>query len=156
MSLSKNISILNKKAKFEYNLLQRYIAGIQLTGTEIKSIRNNNVSISDSYCVIVNSEIWIKKMHIAKYDFGSYNNHLPERDKKLLLKKIEITKIEKILKNEGLTLIPIKLFINSKGLAKIEISVAKGRKLHDKRQYLRDKSDKIKIQKLLIDKKKGD
>ena len=96
MSLSNNISILNKKAKFEYNLLQRYIAGIQLTGTEIKSIRNNNVSISDSYCVIENSEIWIKKMHIAKYDFGSYNNHLPERDKKLLLKKIEITKIEKL------------------------------------------------------------
>jgi len=95
-------------------------------------------------------------MHIAKYDFGSYNNHLPERDKKLLLKKIEIAKIEKILKNEGLTLIPIKLFINNRGLAKIEISVAKGRKLHDKRQYLRDKSDKIKIQKLLIDKKKGD
>ena len=138
MSLS-TINIKNKKASFEYTFLERFTAGIQLTGTEIKSIRNAKVSIAEAYCHILNHELFIKGMHIAEYDPGSYNNHDPLRERKLLLNKAELVKIEKKLKNKGLTVVPIRVFINEKGYAKIEIALAQGKKLHDKRDSLKEK-----------------
>jgi SsrA-binding protein len=136
------INIQNKKARFEYELLEKYIAGIQLTGTEIKSIRNGKASITEAFCVFSNGEVWIRNMHIAAYEQGSYNNHQPRSDRKLLLNRKEINKIEKFLKDKGNTLVPLRMFISEKGWAKIEIACAKGKKLHDKRQDLKEKSDK--------------
>ena len=138
MSLS-TVNIKNKKASFEYTFLERFTAGIQLTGTEIKSIRNAKVSIAEAYCHILNHELFIKGMHIAEYDPGSYNNHDPLRERKLLLNKAELVKIEKKLKNKGLTVVPIRVFINDKGYAKVEIALAQGKKLHDKRDSLKEK-----------------
>jgi SsrA-binding protein len=138
MSLS-TVNIKNKKASYEYTFLERFTAGLQLTGTEIKSIRNSKVSIAEAYCHILNHELYIKGMHIAEYDPGSYNNHDPLRERKLLLNKAELVKIEKKLKNKGLTVVPIRVFINEKGYAKIEIALAQGKKLHDKRDSLKEK-----------------
>jgi len=134
-----NLNIKNKKASFEYSFLEKYTAGIQLTGTEIKSIRDSKVSIAEAYCHIVGGELFIKGMHIAEYDPGSYNNHDPLRERKLLLTKTELKKIEKKLKNKGLTIVPIRMFINDKGYAKLEIALAQGKKLHDKRNSLKEK-----------------
>lgn len=138
MSLS-TVNIKNKKASFEYTFLERFTAGLQLTGTEIKSIRSSKVSIAEAYCHILNHELFIKGMHIAEYDPGSYNNHDPLRERKLLLNKAELAKIEKKLKNKGLTVVPLRVFINEKGFAKIEIALAQGKKIHDKRDSLKEK-----------------
>jgi SsrA-binding protein len=133
------VNIRNKKASFEYAFLERFTAGLQLTGTEIKSVRSSKVSISEAYCHISNHELFIKGMHIAEYDPASYNNHEPLRERKLLLNKAELNKIEKKLKNKGLTVIPLRVFINEKGYAKIEIALAQGKKTHDKRDSLKEK-----------------
>ncbi len=135
--MKNNINIKNKKASFEYHLEDVYVCGIKLTGTEIKSIRASKASINEAYCYIKNGEVWIKNMHIAEYEPGSYNNHLPKRERKLLLHKKEILKIDKALKIKGTTLIPLNLFINEKGLAKVKIALAKGKKLYDKRQSIK-------------------
>jgi SsrA-binding protein len=148
MSDSK-INIRNKKASFEYAFIDKYVAGIQLSGTEIKSIRDSKASINEAYCFVKDSEIFIKNMHIAIYEAGSYNNHDPKRDRKLLLNKTEIKKIEKKLKDKGLTLIPLVLFLNEKGLAKIEIAIAKGKKLYDKRESLKEQDSKRMIGRLM-------
>lgn len=148
MSDSK-INIRNKKASFEYAFIDKFIAGIQLNGTEIKSIRDSKASINEAYCFVKDSEIFIKNMHIAIYEAGSYNNHEPKRDRKLLLNKTEIKKIEKKLKDKGLTLIPLVLFINEKGLAKLEIAIAKGKKLYDKRESLKEQDSKRMIGRLM-------
>ena len=135
----KAVNIQNKRAKFEYNLLEKYIAGLQLSGTEIKSIRNNKANLSDSFCSFKENELFIIGMHIDEYKFGNYANHQPKRDRKLLLNRRELDKIKKKLKDIGLTIVPLRLFINDKGWAKIEIAVAKGKKLHDKRNTIKNR-----------------
>lgn len=141
-TLKNQINIKNKKARFEYHLLEEYTAGIQLSGTEIKSIRNGKASISEAYCVFDKGEVWIRNMHIANYENSSFYSHTPRADRKLLLNKKEIAKIEKFLKDKGNALIPIRMFISDKGWAKLHIACAKGKKLHDKRQDLKEKEDK--------------
>ena len=142
MLKSNNIRILNKKAKFEYIILDRYTAGIQLFGTEIKSIREGKASLVDSWCAIEHGEIYVKQMHIAEYRFGSYANHDAKRDRKLLLQRREIRKLEKATKDTGKTIIPLVLFINERGLAKMEIALCQGKHTYDKRQSLREADDK--------------
>ncbi len=142
MLKSNNIRILNKKAKFEYIILDQYTAGIQLFGTEIKSIREGKASLVDSWCAIEHGEIYVKQMHIAEYRFGSYANHEAKRDRKLLLQRREIRKLEKATKDTGKTIIPLVLFINEKGLAKMEIALCQGKHTYDKRQSLREADDK--------------
>ncbi|MDR1526895.1 MAG: SsrA-binding protein SmpB [Dysgonamonadaceae bacterium] len=142
MALQNNIVIKNKKASFDYEFVETFIAGIVLTGTEIKSLRLGKAGLVDSYCVIVHNELWVKNMYIAEYFYGTYNNHDARKDRKLLLNRKELNKIEQLSKNTGFTVIPTKLFINEKGLAKLVIAVAKGKKAYDKRQSLKEKDDK--------------
>jgi SsrA-binding protein len=145
----KELNIRNKKARFEYHLEDIFQAGIQLSGTEIKSIRNGKASILESYCIYSNGEVWIRNMHITEYENGSFYNHKPRADRKLLLNKSEIDKIEKFLKTKGNTLIPLKLFLSEKGWVKVEIACAIGKKLHDKRQDLKEKDDKREMDRAL-------
>ncbi|MGB0881505.1 MAG: SsrA-binding protein SmpB [Vicingaceae bacterium] len=140
--MSNNINIKNKKAKFEYEFLEKFTAGLQLYGTEIKSIRAGKASIVEGYCFVKDGEVFIKNMYIAEYEQGSYNNHEPRRDRKLLLNRNEIDKLVKKKKDVGLTIVPISLFINGKGYAKLDIALAKGKKLHDKRHDLKAKDAK--------------
>ena len=140
-----NILIRNKRATFDYEILDRFLAGIQLYGTEIKSIRDGKAGLNDTYCTFINDELWVRNMHIATYFFGSYNNHDVRRDRKLLLTKRELSKLSRATKETGNTIVPTKLFINDKGLAKLEIGVAKGKKNYDKRQSLKEKEDKRSI-----------
>lgn len=139
MNIQKHIQIQNKRASFEYFFLDTYTAGIVLTGTEIKSIRLGKANLSDAYCYVQSGEIFIKHLHIAKYDAGTYLNHDPLRERKLLLQRKEIKKIANKLQDQGLTLIPVKLFISDKGLAKVVIALAKGKKLYDKRESIKAK-----------------
>lgn len=137
----KHINIKNKRASFEYQLLDKYVAGLQLTGTEIKSIRDSKAMITDAFCAFKpNGALYVRNMHIAEYEFGTYANHEPKRERKLLLNQQELDKLQKKLKDQGLTIVPLRLFINDKGWAKLEIALAKGKKLHDKRDSLKEKS----------------
>ena len=136
------INIKNKRATFDYELVETFVAGIVLTGTEIKSIRLGKASLVDTYCFFVRNEMWVKNMHIAEYFYGTYNNHESRRDRKLLLNRTELRKLTRLTKETGFTIIPTRLFINEKGLAKIVIAVAKGKKQYDKRQSLKEKEDK--------------
>ena len=142
MRKSSNIHIENKRARFEYIILDRYTAGIRLFGTEIKSIREGKASLIDSYCAVEHGELYVKQMHIAEYRFGSFANHEAKRDRKLLLQRREIRKLEKATKDTGKTIIPLLLFINDKGLAKMEIALCQGKHTYDKRQSLREADDK--------------
>lgn len=134
-----DITIRNKKASHDYEFLDKYIAGIKLTGTEIKSIRAGKATLADSYCFFSDGELFIKGMHISEYWWGNLNNHDPLRERKLLLKARELKKIERRVKETGLTIIVIKVFINERGLAKAEIAVSKGKKEYDKRETLKRK-----------------
>ncbi len=135
-----NINIKNKKARFEYTILDVYEAGLKLVGTEIKSIREGKVSLVESYCYFRGDELYVKSMHIAEYAFGSYNNHDPLRERKLLLHKKELAKLQTNLQRGGNnTIIPLRLYINDKGIAKLEIALATGKKLYDKRNSIKDK-----------------
>ena len=136
------VSIRNKKASFEYFFVETYTAGIVLTGTEIKSIRMGKASLVDSYCYIHNGEIWVKGMNISPYFFGSYNNHEAKRDRKLLLTKREIHKLQEATKQVGFTIVPTLVFIDAKGRAKMDIALARGKKEYDKRQTLKEKEDR--------------
>lgn len=136
------VNIRNKKASFEYFFVDIYTAGIVLTGTEIKSIRQGKASLADSYCYIHNGEIWMKGMNISPYFFGSYNNHEAKRDRKLLLTKREIHKLQEATKQVGFTIVPILVFIDEKGRAKVDIALAKGKKEYDKRQTLKEREDR--------------
>lgn len=139
----KNIEIKNRKASFNYQFLEVYTAGLVLTGTEIKSIRLGKVSLEEAYCFMTEvGEIWVKSMRIAPYDFGTHYNHDPLRDRKLLLERKELKKLSSKLKDVGLTIIPTKLFINEKGLAKLNIALAKGKKMHDKRESIKERDVK--------------
>ena len=145
----KQLNIQNKKARFEYHLSDVFKAGIVLTGTEIKSIRNNKASILEAYCIFERGEVYIRNMHVASYENASFYNHKPRADRKLLLNKKEIQKIQKYLKTKGNTLIPLKLYLSEKGWLKVEIALAKGKKLHDKRESLKEKEDQRAISRAL-------
>jgi SsrA-binding protein len=138
----KELNIRNKRARFEYHLMDTFTAGIQLAGTEIKSIRKGKASILEAYCVAQSGEIWIRNMHVSEYENASFYTHKPRADRKLLLNKKEIQKIEKFLQVKGNTLIPLKLFLSEKGWVKLDIALAQGKKLHDKRHDLKEKDDK--------------
>lgn len=139
------VNIKNKRASFDYLLLDDYTAGIVLTGTEIKSIRAGKASLVDTYCVIIQGEVWVKNMYVAHYEHGSYNNHVERRDRKLLLNRREIRKISSSLKAPGFTLVPTLLYIDENGRAKLDISIARGKKEYDKRETLKEKEDRREI-----------
>ena len=138
----KNILIKNKRATFDYELLDTFTAGIVLTGTEIKSIRLGKASLVDTFCIVEKGELWVKNMYIAEYFYGTYNNHSARRDRKLLLTKKELRKIASAMKTSGFTIVPTRLFINDKGLAKVVIAIARGKKEYDKRDAIKDRDDK--------------
>jgi SsrA-binding protein len=144
-----SIILKNKKAFFNFQILDTYKAGIQLSGTEVKSIRDKKVSFTDSYCAFINNELWLKEIHIAEYSFGSYNNHQPKRDRKLLLTKKELHKIQKKTKEKGLTIVPLSLFFSDSGFVKVEIGIAKGKKEFDKRESLKQKDAKRNMDKMM-------
>lgn len=142
MHRKSNIVIKNKRATFDYEIMERYVAGIQLFGTEIKSIRSGKASLTETYCLFVKEELWVKNMNISTYAFGTYNNHEPRRDRKLLLHRKELKKLLRATKETSFTIVPIKMFVNERGLAKVEIGLARGKKMYDKRQTLKAKDDK--------------
>ena len=146
---TKNINIKNRRASFDYEIGDTYTAGMVLTGTEIKSIRAGKASLTDSYCIIDRGEIWVKGMNISEYFYGSYNNHIARRDRKLLLSKKEIAKIEKAILDPGYTLIPLRIFISDRGYAKLVVGVARGKKQYDKRQSIKEREDKRILDRLM-------
>lgn len=136
------INIKNKRASFDYEFIDTYTAGLVLTGTEIKSIRLGKASLVDTYCIFDKNELWVKNMNVSPYFYGTYNNHSARHDRKLLLNKKELHKLQRNVTETGYTIVPVRLFINEKGLAKLVIALAKGKKEYDKRQTLREKDDK--------------
>jgi SsrA-binding protein len=145
---SNDINIRNRQAGFEYEILDKYIAGIVLSGTEIKSIREGKVNLQDGYCYINNGEIFVKGVNITPYAQGTHYNHEPTRERKLLLKRSEISKLEGKVEEKGLTLVPLRLFINARGFAKMEIALGKGKKLHDKRESIKERDAKRELSKI--------
>ena len=136
------INIKNRKAEYEYHLITTFTAGIVLTGTEIKSIRAGKVNLTDSYCSFINGELWAHNIHISEYANGSYNNHEPKRDRKLLLNKKELKKIQSKLNDRGMTIIPTRMWINENGYAKLDIALARGKKMFDKRESIKEKDQR--------------
>ena len=147
--IKSDVIIKNKRATFDFELLSLYTAGIVLVGTEIKSIRQGKASLVDTFCFFSNNELWVKNMNISAYFYGSYNNHLPRRDRKLLLNRKELDKICRQTKETGFTIVPVQLYLDEKGLAKLQIAVAKGKKSYDKRETLRIKDDKRQIERIM-------
>lgn len=139
---SNNINIKNRRATFDYEISDTFTAGIVLTGTEIKSIRLGKAGLTDTFCFINNGEVWVKNMYIAEYEFGSYNNHAARRDRKLLLNKKEINTLLKFSQQSGFTVVPLRIFINDRGLAKMVIGIGRGKKTFDKRQSIKEREDK--------------
>ncbi|MGY0392125.1 SsrA-binding protein SmpB [Bizionia sp. KMM 8389] len=147
--MQKTINIKNKKARFQYEILDKYTAGIVLTGTEIKSIRNSKASIAESFCEFnENGELFVINMTIEEYLYGTYYNHKPKASRKLLLNKRELKKLLKEVQNTGLTIIPLRLFINDKGYAKLDIALARGKKLFDKRETIKDRDNKVRLDRI--------
>ncbi len=142
MALQKTVKIKNRKARFEYEILDKFVAGIVLRGTEIKAIREGQASITEAFCEFSNSELFVINMTIQEYSHATHYNHNPKSERKLLLNRNELKKLEKQVKNSGLTIIPLVLFTNDKGLAKIEIALCKGKKLYDKRETMKDRDNK--------------
>lgn len=138
-------TIRNRSARFEYHIDDKYVAGLVLTGTEVKSLREGRASFNDSYCYFHQGELWIKSLHIAEYSHGTYHNHEPLRERKLLLNKKELKKLESKLKEKGYTIVPLNIFFNDKGLAKIEIGLGKGKKMHDKRETIKARDSEREI-----------
>lgn len=154
--MQKEIHIKNKKARFEYELLEEYTAGIVLTGTEIKSIRNSKASISESFCEFnERGELFTVNMHIEEYAFGTRYNHRPKAQRKLLLNKKELKKLQREVQNTGLTIVPLRLFITDKGFAKLRIALAKGKKLYDKRETIKDRDNKRDLDRIKKSFKRG-
>ena len=142
------INIKNKRATFDFEIVETFTAGIVLTGTEIKSIRIGKASLVDSFCYEERGEIWLKNMYIAEYSFGSYNNHATRRDRKLLLQRRELQKLQNSGKETGFTIVPLRVFINERGLAKVVIAIARGKKEYDKRQSIKEREDKRAIDRM--------
>ena len=142
MKATTQVNIKNKRASFDYEFIDTYTAGIVLTGTEIKSIRLGKASLVDTFCFFSRGELWVKNMHIAEYFYGSYNNHTARRDRKLLLNRKELLKLQRATKENGFTIVPTRLYINEKGLAKVVIALAKGKKQYDKREALKEKDER--------------
>ncbi|MBX2891541.1 MAG: SsrA-binding protein SmpB [Saprospiraceae bacterium] len=140
--IKQKVEITNRKAAFEYYFVQQYDAGIALTGSEIKSIRNGNANLTDAYCVFDNGELWVRNLYIAEYEYGTDSNHLPRRNRKLLLRRPELRKLERGVKEKGSTIIPYKIFINDRGFAKVTIALARGKKSFDKRETIKEREDK--------------
>ena len=140
--MSDNINIKNRKASFEYHLIDKFVAGLQLLGTEIKSIRESKASIAEGYCSFIGRELFVINMHIAEYSHGGFVNHEPKRRRKLLLSRQELDKLHKKIKMKGFTIVPTRLFIGKNGYAKLEIALAEGKKLYDKRESLKQADDK--------------
>jgi len=147
--IKSNIIIKNKRSAFDFELLSTYTAGIVLVGTEIKSIRQGKASLVDTFCFFSNNELWVKNMNVSEYFYGSYNNHLPRRDRKLLLNRKELDKIRRLTKESGFTIVPTQLYLDEKGLAKLQIAIAKGKKSYDKRETLKAKDDKRQIDRVM-------
>lgn len=143
--IASTVQIKNKRATFDYEIIETFEAGIVLTGTEIKSIRMSKASLVDTFCLVEHNEVWVKNMYVGEYFYGTYNNHSSRRDRKLLLNKKEIRKIDTAIRNSGFTVIPLRLFINGKGLAKLVIGIAKGKKEYDKRESIKERDDKREI-----------
>ncbi len=141
-TFQKNIHIRNKRASFEYTFIDTYVAGVVLSGTEIKSIRQQKVQLQDAFCTFFEKELWIRGMDISLYSHGTHYNHEPKRDRKLLLSKRELRKLKENMEEKGLTIVPTRLFVTDKGIAKIEIALAKGKKLHDKRDGIKERDVK--------------
>ncbi len=139
---SNNINIKNRQARYEYEFIDTYVAGLVLKGTEIKSIREGKVNLNDGYCYFNDEELFIKGMHISPYAQGSFYNHVSTRERKLLLNKKELKKLRTKMNEKGLTIVPVRLFVTARGLAKLEIALAKGKKLHDKRDSIKEKDAK--------------
>ena len=137
-----SINIKNKRATFDYVISDTYTAGIVLTGTEIKSIRLGKAGLVDTYCVFTGDELWVKNMYVAEYFYGSYNNHTARRDRKLLLERKELRKLKQSVKSPGFTIVPTRLFINERGLAKLVIGLARGKHEYDKRESIKERDDK--------------
>ena len=137
-----SVNIRNRRASFDFALFDSYTAGIVLTGTEIKSIRQGKASLVDTFCYVSNGEVWVKNMYVAHYEQGSYNNHVERRDRKLLLNRKEIRKLQQEVKNPGFSIIPTLLFIDERGLAKLDLHIARGKKEYDKRETLKEKQDR--------------
>lgn len=147
----KVVNIRNKKASFEFEFIDTYVAGVMLKGTEIKSIREGKVSLTEAYCVFYENELFIRQMHISPYSMASSYNHEAVRDRKLLLKKKELEKLQTKSQEKGLAIIPVRIFINDRGKAKMEIALARGKKIHDKRQDLKEKDAKRELQRMAFD-----
>ncbi|MHA7102163.1 SsrA-binding protein SmpB [Roseivirga pacifica] len=145
---SKNISIKNRKASYEFEFIDDYVAGMQLMGTEIKSIREGKVNLQDAYCYFKNGELFVKQMHISPYVQGTHYNHEIDRERKLLLNKRELSRLEDKSKEKGLSIIPTKLFVNDRGFAKLAIVLARGKKLHDKRDSIKEKDVKRDLERI--------
>lgn len=148
--LEKKVSIQNRRARFEYEVLDKYVAGMVLLGTEIKSIRQSKVNLADSYCYFKGDELFVKNMHIAEYSHGNIMNHDPLRDRKLLLTRRELKRLKDASKNQGLTIVPLSLFINDKGLAKLEIALVRGKKLYDKRESIKERDQKREMDRMRL------
>ena len=149
MSEQKKINIRNKRAAFDYEILEEWVAGIVLVGTEIKSIRAGKVSMTDSFCYFDRGELWIRNVNIAEYDWGTCNNHAPRRDRKLLLTGRELTKLQRAMQDKGLTVVGLRLFLNERGLAKVAVGLARGRKAYDKREHLKESDARREMDKVM-------
>lgn len=145
------VNIKNRKAKFNYEFLDKYTAGIKLAGTEIKAIREGKANIAESFCEFNNHELFVINMHVEEYSHATHFNHNPKSERKLLLQKRELRKLEKEVTNSGLTIIPLQLFINDRGLAKLQITLAKGKKLYDKRDTIKDRENKRRLDRIQKD-----
>jgi SsrA-binding protein len=143
------MEIKNRSAYFEYYVDDKFTAGLLLLGTEVKSLRAGKASFNDSYCIFQNGELWIKSLHIAEYSHGTFNNHDPLRERKLLLNRRELKKLESRIKEKGYTVIPLRLFLNEKNLVKLEIGLAKGKKLHDKRETIKQRDTEREIKRYI-------
>jgi len=147
---SNDINIRNRQASYEFELLDKYVAGIVLTGTEIKSIREGKVNLQDGYCYFNTGELFVRGVNITPYAQGTHYNHEAQRERKLLLKRMELKKLERKVEEKGLTLVPVRLFINDRGFAKLEIALAKGKKMHDKRENIKERDAKRELNRLKI------
>ncbi|PTX42373.1 SsrA-binding protein [Christiangramia gaetbulicola] len=149
--MKNSINIKNRKAKFNYEFLDKYTAGIKLAGTEIKAIREGKANIAESFCEFNNHELFVINMHVEEYSHATHFNHNPKSERKLLMQRRELRKLEKEVTNSGLTIIPLRLFINDRGLAKLQIALAKGKKLYDKRETIKDRESKRRLDRIKKD-----